>query len=255
MTDPFYGDDQAWIHDARFGDLARSAADLVVERLHAAGLHDGTVVDLGCGSGILAAQLVAAGYDVIGVDLSPAMLDLARVRAPGADLRLGSVHDFDPPAPLVAVTAIGEVLNYATDARAGLDACAALARRARDALVQGGVLLCDVATSGRYGSARTAERVHDGETWFLGMKAEESAGGTRLDRRITIFRDPDGGGRWHRVDEHHVLHLYEPAALEAVLADAGFTVEQRDRYSSASRSTPMTGWAVLVGTKDAEHLG
>lgn len=50
----FYGRDQAWIHDVRFGDLAASAADFVVERLRGAGLDRGTVVDLGCGSCILA---------------------------------------------------------------------------------------------------------------------------------------------------------------------------------------------------------
>jgi len=249
VSPSFYGPDQAWIHDARFGDLARSAAELVLERLRGSGLHDGTVADLGCGSGILAARMLEAGYDVVGVDLSPAMLDLARARAPGAELHLGSIHGFELPAPLVAVTAIGEVLNYATDTRAGLDACGALARRAHDALVPGGVLACDVATSGRYGPGRTVERVHDDDSWFLGMRAEESAGGTRLERRITIFRDPDGSGIWHRVDERHVLSLYEPAPLEAVLSDAGFAVEARDCYAGTSPSTPATGWTVLMCTR------
>src|SRR5690349_4333196 len=47
----FYGPDQAAIHDERFGDLATQAARLVLDELARAGLHDGTIVDLGCGSG------------------------------------------------------------------------------------------------------------------------------------------------------------------------------------------------------------
>jgi 2-polyprenyl-3-methyl-5-hydroxy-6-metoxy-1,4-benzoquinol methylase len=86
-----------------------------------AGLTVGTVVDLGCGSGIFAAILSEAGYDVRGVDPAPAMVDLARTHAPRATIELGSVHDFELPRA-VAIVALGEVLNYATDSRAGLDA-------------------------------------------------------------------------------------------------------------------------------------
>src|ERR1051325_3928355 len=38
-------------------------------------------LDLGCGSGVYAARLVARGSRVVGVDLSAAMLNLARERA------------------------------------------------------------------------------------------------------------------------------------------------------------------------------
>jgi SAM-dependent methyltransferase len=246
----FYGTDQAWIHDVRFGDLADAAADLVLERVRAAGHHRGPVVDLGCGSGILAARLSAAGYDVVGFDLSPAMIELARARAPEATFHVGSWHDVELPPDLVAVTAIGEVLGYATDPRAGREAFRALAARAHAALLPGGLFACDVATQGRYGPGRTAARVHDHDSWFLGMQAEESADGTRLDRHITIFRArPDAPGEWRRVTEHHVLRLLEPARLVADLEAAGFRAERRGQYAGPSASTPAAGWVVLVGTR------
>jgi SAM-dependent methyltransferase len=118
MTDPmFYGPDQALIHDRAFGDLARRAAAYLRPLLDEAGLRHGTVVDLGCGSGILASILTDAGYDVLGVDVSQDMIELASANAPKASFRHGSLLDVELPAA-VAVTAIGEALNYATDPRA-----------------------------------------------------------------------------------------------------------------------------------------
>ena len=58
----FYGAEQAAIHHGAFGDLAADAAALLVERLGVAGLSEGRITDLGCGSGILAAALIDAGY-------------------------------------------------------------------------------------------------------------------------------------------------------------------------------------------------
>ena len=42
------------------------------------------IVDLGCGTGIVSCALALAGYDVIGADPAPAMVDVARTK-PGAD--------------------------------------------------------------------------------------------------------------------------------------------------------------------------
>src|SRR5260370_30626477 len=116
-TPDFYGPAQAAIHHTAFGDLAETAARRLVGELHDTGHRRGTVVDLGCGSGILAGILTDAGYAVHGVDLSADMLDLARRTAPGPTFEHGSLLDVELP-PTVAVTAIGEALNYATDLRA-----------------------------------------------------------------------------------------------------------------------------------------
>jgi 2-polyprenyl-3-methyl-5-hydroxy-6-metoxy-1,4-benzoquinol methylase len=77
-----YREDLSWIHDLGFGDLARHAAELLLQTLAAEGFREGLVVDLGCGTGILAEAVSNAGYDVLGVDLSPAMIEMARRRVP-----------------------------------------------------------------------------------------------------------------------------------------------------------------------------
>jgi SAM-dependent methyltransferase len=245
MSGQFYGNDQASIHHTDFGDLARGAAERLLGELAAAGIESGTVVDLGAGSGILARIVSDAGYDVVGVDISPEMVALARVTAPHATFHCGSLLDAELP-PAVAVTAIGETLNYATDDRVGIDEVERLAHRVRGVLAPRGVFLFDVATPGRAGPDGGRQLFIDRELWTLYMRSKES--GDTLERAITIFRATGAGG-YRRTDEQHILRLYEPDTVLDALKRAGFTARLLDRYSpSPSASTPAAGWTVVLAT-------
>ena len=84
-------------------------------------VQDAHVLDVGCGPGLYAAELVARGARVSGFDISPRMVELARARVPGADLR---VHDAARPLWLsddsvdVALWALG--IEYVDDRVAAL---------------------------------------------------------------------------------------------------------------------------------------
>jgi SAM-dependent methyltransferase len=97
---PAYDEDLAWIHDTGYGDYARRCAPAQLKLLEQRGAH--RVVDIGCGSGIWARKLVDAGHEVLGVDLSPAMIELARHRVPEADFRVESWRTFHPPTAALA---------------------------------------------------------------------------------------------------------------------------------------------------------
>ncbi|WP_211241008.1 class I SAM-dependent DNA methyltransferase [Pseudonocardia spinosispora] len=57
------------------------------------------VLDLGCGTGVpTARQLTDAGLDVLGIDLSARMVELARQRVPSATFRLLDIADLRPGA-------------------------------------------------------------------------------------------------------------------------------------------------------------
>jgi SAM-dependent methyltransferase len=50
----------------------------------------GAALDVGCGTGALAARLAAVGYEVVGIDPSEGMLEVMRARAPGIRAVKGS---------------------------------------------------------------------------------------------------------------------------------------------------------------------
>jgi SAM-dependent methyltransferase len=57
----------------------------------------GPVADLGCGPGHLTAHLRSLGLDVFGVDVSPAMIELARAAEPALRFEVGSMTALDLP--------------------------------------------------------------------------------------------------------------------------------------------------------------
>src|SRR5262245_45411545 len=93
-----YREDLAYIHDMGHSDLARVAAERTVKELSSGGFHQGTVVDLGCGSGVFASEVSRAGYSVFGVDSSEAMVAIARQRSPESTFQVGSFASVDLPA-------------------------------------------------------------------------------------------------------------------------------------------------------------
>src|SRR5215213_7058433 len=111
----YYGEDVAYIHDVGHADFALESAPGIMEVLDSSRIEGGLVVDLGCGSGLLARELIDAGYKVLGIDISEAMIELSRKRVPEAEFRVGSLFEVEIPA-CAAVTAISEVLNYLFDA-------------------------------------------------------------------------------------------------------------------------------------------
>jgi SAM-dependent methyltransferase len=82
---------------ARFvrGELDALPLDRAVLTAFAEHVRDaggGLVADLGCGEGRIGAYLAGLGLDVTGIDLSPAMIEIARATRPGIRFEVGSMH-------------------------------------------------------------------------------------------------------------------------------------------------------------------
>jgi SAM-dependent methyltransferase len=222
----FYGADLAYVHDRAFGHLARAGGMSLIRFLEREGFDAGLVVELGSGSGITARLLTEQGYEVLGVEVSSDLVEIARQRAPAARFENVSLLDAELPS-CVAVAAIGECFNYAF---ASDDELPQVFIRVHDALEPGGLFLFDVAGPGRErgGPRRTW---WEGPDWMLCLEAVEYHAERRLDRRITVFREADEGYR--RSDELHVQRLYDTEEVREGLAAAGFEARQLGAYGSA----------------------
>src|SRR4051812_30456157 len=79
------GEEYAATYAARFRALAARGGDVHGEAAFVSGRRPppARVLDAGCGTGRVAVRLRELGYDVVGVDVDTAMLDVARTAAPG----------------------------------------------------------------------------------------------------------------------------------------------------------------------------
>jgi SAM-dependent methyltransferase len=221
-----YGTDLAYIHDVGFSSFATAAAPGVLAILRQHAIHRGLVIDLGCGSGIWARILNDAGYDVLGIDYSAAMIALARTKVPRATFRHGSYLTVPLP-PCDAVTSIGECLNYLFD-RNPATQLDRLFVRVHAALRPGGIFAFDVLEPGQMpvGHVRKSHRTAD--DWTVLVEVEEDPDQSVLTRRITNFRRI--GKLYRRSEEVHRLRLYQGRDLAESLRRAGFRVRLRRGY-------------------------
>ena len=146
----------ARLYDPWSASVTEDVEFYVEEALAAAG----PVVELACGTGRIAVPIARSGVRLIGVDASPAMLEVAREYAAAAgvelDLRLGDMRE--PPVaervPLVLIP-FRSLLHMTSEP----DRLRAL-RAARELLVPGGRLVFDV-------FAPSAEDVEDTDGRWL----------------------------------------------------------------------------------------
>jgi SAM-dependent methyltransferase len=214
-----YRPDLAYIHDVGFGGFAAEAAPGLLHLLRRNGVRSGLVIDLGCGSGIWGRELAAAGYDVLGIDQSAAMIAIARKGVPGASFRTESFLTADLP-PCAAVTAIGECFNYLFDPANTEQGLLRLLRRIYNALHPGGLLIFDGAVPGRVPGRGVQRKYVEGDDWAVLVAAEEDRPRRLLTRTITSFRKV--GNLYRRCQEVHRLRLFDPSELAGQLRGIGF---------------------------------
>jgi SAM-dependent methyltransferase len=220
-----YHADLAHIHHAGYGDVARGAGPEIVRILQQHAIEQGVVVELGCGSGILAGYLGRAGYGVVGVDVSLPMLEIARSAAPAALMVQSSIHAMEFPA-CVAIVAIGEGVQYIPENREGVDA-EALFRRVARALSPGGVFVFDVMVSGG-GEPLAYRRSSYGPGWAVHVQVTEDRSSGVVTRVIDTQRRV--GCRYRTGRETHRVQLFDEREVVAGLGAVGFDVTVSGGY-------------------------
>jgi len=138
--------------DRALADLSYSAPALLRGAVTKHGAHFGTMLDLGCGTGLAGAAFRPHVDWLVGVDLSPKMIEEARRKALYDRLAVGDIAAFlaGEPVRSAHLVVAADVFAYIADFA---EICAAVAR----VLVDGGLFGFTVET-------------HDGEGAIVGAK-------------------------------------------------------------------------------------
>lgn len=228
-TDP-QGATIATVPDAQFADPRLAALydvfegdarpDLPPYVQRAADLGARTVLDVGCGTGVLAARLADRGFTVFGADPAAASLAIARARSPRVTwIEVGAA---DLPALEVDLAVMtGNVAQvFVTDQ----EWTAALGGVAR-ALRPGGSFVFE--------TRRPAARAWDGWALQTDLREAREADGGRVRRRFEVleaspplvtFRDTFTFEDGTETTSTSTLRFRELDELHATLVEAGFTV-------------------------------
>jgi SAM-dependent methyltransferase len=240
--EPYYRDDLALVHHEGFGFHADACAPGILGLLEPVRERGGSVVELGCGSGLLTAHLVDAGLEVLATDASEAMLNLARTHAPGAEIRrLVLPGDAIPPAD--GIVGVGHALNYLDDEPQVAAALIAIAT----ALRPGGIMavdLCDL----EWGEVRAnqAPGVWRTEDWVLVTEFSVPEPNRYLRQMTTFVRQEDG--TWRRDDERHDNVLIDATTVPDLLAQHGVEAIISDSFGD---ETLPAGLVAVIGRKSA----
>jgi SAM-dependent methyltransferase len=240
---PYYRRDLALAHHRGFGFHAAACAPGIIELLQPVRGRGGLVLELGCGSGLLTKELIAAGHNVLATDASGAMLEItSEVVGKAAEVRQLTLPD-DPLPEADAIVAVGHPLNYLGDADAFNRALVAIAH----ALRPGGEIAFDVCDLEwgrvRQGAAPYARAEAD---WAL-ITEFALPSPHRFIRDLTIFVLNEDSS-WRRDNEHHENVLVEVADIPALLHEHG--IDARISPSFGTETLP-DGLLAIIGHRAA----
>lgn len=174
------------------------------------GVEGRRLLDVGCGTGKSFLAMVERGWDVVGCDISPAMLELAREKAGDVPLHVADVRELPVFGEFDLVWALNDTLNYLMSEEELEAALVGLKAN----LAAGGVLLFDLNTLSTMREMFTEEMVRevDGRAMhWTGMASEEEVKpGTINTARFEVRGEP---GPSH---EHSQRHFPEAAVLAAL---------------------------------------
>lgn len=200
-------------------------ADYLEKRLKTAGIENGLVLELGCGTGTMTGLLAQKGYDMIGVDNSEEMLAEAMEKKveSGLDILylMQDMQEFELYGTVRAAVSVCDSLNYITDPEE-LKQVFCLVNNYLD---PGGLFLFDINTVHKYrdvlGDTTIAEDREEASFIWENSYDPESRINTY---ELAVFL-PREDGLYEKCEELHCQRGYEKAEIEKLLKEAGMEIE------------------------------
>lgn len=189
------------------------------------GVEDGLVLELGCGTGSMTELLAADGYDMIGVDNSEDMLEIAQEKksASGKDILylLQDMREFELYGTVRAVVSVCDSMNYILKEEELLE----VFRLVNNYLDPGGVFIFDMNTRYKYEQIQDetiAENREEGSFIWDNYFDDESG---INEYELAIFIPEGDDGLYRKYEEVHYQRAYETETVRRLLEQAGLSVE------------------------------
>lgn len=220
----------------------REWADFLQEILQKEGISDGLVLDLGCGTGSMTEELAGRGYDMIGVDNSEDMLEIAmeKRQESGHDILylMQDMQEFELYGTVRAVVSVCDSVNYVTEK----EELEQVFRLVNNYLDPGGIFIFDFNTEYKYrevlGDRTIAENREDSSFIWDNYYYEEEH---MNEYELTLFiQETDQKELYHKYQETHFQRAYtleeigellERSGLRFVAAYEDYTKEAPDKGS------------------------
>lgn len=193
------------------------------------GIEDGLLLDLGCGTGKLTRILNEKGYDMIGVDYSYEMLDIAKMQSDESILYLmQDMREFELYGTVRGIYSACDCVNYILEEEE-LREVFALANNYLD---PGGIFVFDVNTPYKYyellAENTFAENREEGSfIWENYFDEEEQIN----EYDLTLYIQEEDG-RYQRFEETHYQRCYDLNRIQALLEEAGLEfIAMYDAYT------------------------
>ena len=201
----------------------REWADFLQEILQKEGISDGLVLDLGCGTGSMTEELAGRGYDMIGVDNSEDMLEIAmeKRQESGHDILylLQDMQEFELYGTVRAVVSVCDSVNYVTEK----EELEQVFRLVNNYLDPGGIFVFDFNTEYKYrevlGDRTIAENREDSSFIWDNYYYEEEH---MNEYELTLFiQEADQKELYHKYQETHFQRAYTLEEIRELLERSG----------------------------------
>lgn len=192
----------------------------ITELLREYEVPDGLVLDLGCGTGSLTERMALAGYDMIGIDNSGEMLQIAMNKrdASGGDILylLQDMREFELYGTVKAVVSICDSMNYMMEYQELVQ----VFRLVNNYLDPGGVFIFDLNTEYKYrellaDNTFAEDREESSFIWSNYYDAEEQVN----EYDLTLFIKE--GELYRKYEETHYQRAYSLEEVKRAISEAG----------------------------------
>lgn len=196
-------------------------ADYIQHLLYQYGIDSGLLLELGCGTGSMTGRLADRGFDMIGIDNSEEMLQLAREKSgekQGILYLCQDMREFELYGTVAAVISVCDSMNYILTEEELLQ----VFRLVNNYLDPGGVFIFDLDTEYAYkdilGENTIAENREEGSFIWENFYYEEE----RINEvNLTLFIPEEDSEYYRKFEETHYRKAYTLDTVRRLIEEAG----------------------------------